>query len=75
MIWHKLSEKKPIAFISGNFDGLKSEKVLVCTRSGRYYVAEMCEGILDGSKFCDFYDDRDFLIDYVLYWTEIDSPM
>jgi len=34
----------------------------------------MYEGILDGSEFCDFYDERDFEIDYVAFWTEIDSP-
>lgn len=74
MIWNKIENKKPLAYMTGGWDGKKSDKVLVCTRSGRYYVAEMYEGILDGSEFCDFYDDRDFEIKSVAFWTEIDSP-
>ena len=38
-------------------------------------MAEMYEGILDGTEFCDFYKDRDFLIEYVAFWTEIDNPI
>jgi hypothetical protein len=74
MIWNKIENKKPLAYMTGGWDGKKSDKVLVCTRSGRYYVAEMYEGILDGSEFCDFYDDRDFEIGNVAFWTDIDSP-
>jgi len=74
MIWNNIKEKKPLAYQSGGWDGKKSNKVLVYTLSGRYYVAEMYEGILDGSEFCDFYDDRDFEIENVAFWTEIDSP-
>jgi len=74
MIWHKLEEKKPIATEKGCWDGLKSGKILVATRNGNIQVATMYEGILDGSKFCDFYDDRDFEIQNVIYWAEIDSP-
>ena len=53
MIWYKVEKKKPLAYMTGAWDGKKSDKVLVCTRSGRYYIAEMYEGILDGSEFCD----------------------
>jgi hypothetical protein len=74
MIWYKIENKKPLAYQIGGWEGKKSDKVLVCTRSGKYYVAEMYEGVLDGSEFCDFYDDRDFEIKNVAFWTEIDSP-
>lgn len=78
MIWNNIKDKKPLAYQSGGWDGKKSDKVLVCTLSGSYYVAEMYEGALDGaldgSKFFDFYDDRDFEIENVAFWTEIDSP-
>lgn len=75
MIWYKIENKKPLAVKTGGWDGKKSEKVLVCTRSGKLYVAEMYEGVLDGIQFCDFYDERDFEIQNVAFWTEIDSPM
>lgn len=75
MIWKDIKKEKPIAYKKGDWDGLKSDKVLVSTGFGKYQVAEMYEGILDGSKFCDFYDDRDFEIKGVKYWSEIDSPL
>ena len=74
MIWHNLANKKPLAYKTGGWEGRKSDKILVCTMGGKYHVAEMYEGILDGNEFCDFYDDRDFEIQNVKYWTEIDRP-
>lgn len=74
MIWNNIKDKKPIASQSGCWDGLKSDKVLVCTRSGKLHVVEMYEGVIDGSEFCNFYDDSDFEIYDVKFWTEIDFP-
>lgn len=74
MVWYDVKKKKPLATESGCWDGLRSDKILVKTFSGRYYVAVMYEGILDGSEFCEFYDDRDFEIENVKWWAEIDSP-
>ena len=74
MIWNDVKKKKPHAYQSGGWDGLKSDKVLVCTGSGKYHVAEMYAGVMDGSEFNDFYDDRDFEIENVAFWTEIDRP-
>jgi hypothetical protein len=34
----------------------------------------MYEGILDGTEFCEFYDDRDWEIKNVEYWIEIEKP-
>ena len=74
MIWKEIKKEKPIAYKSGDWDGLKSDKILVATMSDKYHIVEMYEGIMDGSEFCDFYDDRDFEVKNVLYWIEIDSP-
>lgn len=74
MIWYKIENRKPIATESGCWDGLKSSKILVATRSMTIHIVEMYEGILDGSEFCNFYDDRDFEIENVILWAEIDSP-
>jgi len=74
MIWYKLKEKRPLAYRTGMFDGKKSEKVLVADEFGNYHIAEMYEGFLDGSEFCDFYNQNDFEVTNVEYWTEIDSP-
>jgi hypothetical protein len=74
MIWNKLTEKRPLAYKTGMYDGKKSDKILVADEFGNYYIAEMYEGFLDGSEFCDFYDQNDFEIKNVEYWTEIESP-
>lgn len=74
MLWYKIKDRKPIATESGCWDGLKSGKILVATRNKTIHVAEMYEGILDGHEFCNFYDDRDFEIDNVVMWAEIDEP-
>ena len=74
MIWNDIRKKKPLAYKTGGWDGKKSDKVLVCTLGQKYYVAEMYEGVLDGREYCDFYDDRDFEITHVAFWTEIDAP-
>lgn len=74
MIWHKLKDRTPLAYQTGDWDGKKSDKVLVCALSGKYYVAEMYEGVIDGNEFCRFYDINDFEIQHIAFWTEIDSP-
>ncbi len=41
MIWYKIENKKPIAYKTGNWDGKKSDKLLVSTLNGGCHVAEM----------------------------------
>lgn len=74
MIWNKVENKKPIASESGCWDGLKSGEILVCTRNRKYHVAVMYHVKMDGTESFDFYDDRDFEIENVISWTEIDAP-
>jgi hypothetical protein len=74
MIWYKLEKKKPIATEKGCWDGLRSDKILVATRDRKLHVVQMYEGVLDGCEFCDFYDENDWLIKDVIFWTEIESP-
>jgi hypothetical protein len=74
MIWYDVSKKKPLATETRCCDGKRSDKILVCTRSRQYHVAVMYHTIMDGSETFDFYDDRDYEIQNVQYWTEIDRP-
>jgi hypothetical protein len=73
MLWIDIKNKKPLAYISGDWEGLKSDKVLVLTMGRKYHVAEMYHIIMDGSESFGFYDDRDFEINNVAFWTEIDG--
>jgi len=73
MNWNDIKKTMPVAYQSGDWDGLKSDKVLVCTIRRKYYVVEMYHGILDGEEFCDFYDG-DVEVKNVAFWAEIDAP-
>ena len=74
MIWNDMRTKLPHAFKTGMFDGKKSEKLLVCDAYGKFYIAEMYMGFLDGSDFRDFYDLNGFEIKKVEYWIELETP-
>jgi hypothetical protein len=74
MNWNNVKNKKPIAAESGDWDGLRSDKVLVCDKYGTYHIAVMYEGFLDGSDFCDFFDNHDFEVKDVVFWLEIKAP-
>lgn len=77
MIWCSLKEKKPLAYksLSKESSLKKSDMVLVCTTQGKYFVAEMYEGVFDGEAFCEFHEvQSDFEIKDVAYWSDIASP-
>lgn len=72
MSWVYLKDKKPIVYISGNFDGLCSDKVLVKTKNGKKLVADLNEGILDGEFFSIWYNILDLEIEEeIIAWMQI----
>lgn len=74
MIWKDINITKPLATETGEWDGKKSDEVLVYTKNKRKFVASMYHVIIDGIESFDFYDDRDFDIKDVILWTEIEEP-
>jgi hypothetical protein len=71
VIWKRIEEETPHAYQTGNWDGLRSEEVLVSDREGVLHVARMYEGTMDGSHFRDFYNNRDFEVYEVTHWCKI----
>lgn len=70
--WIKVSERPPLCFRSGNFDGLKSDPILVKDKNNTAFVAIAYAGTLDGSKFLDFYDHtNDYELCNITHWYEI----
>ncbi len=63
----KLEFEKPICVNSGGWDGLRSDLLLLQTMSGNYHIGYMYK---DHNGIW-FYDQNDFEVDYVKYWTEI----
>ena len=72
MIWKKLIDETPIATESGDWDGLKSEALIVIDEGGTRYIAVMYEGIIDGSEFIYFQNEGSgYYIDNVVHWAYI----
>lgn len=70
--WIRLKDQKPHATESGSWDGLKTEEILVQDKKGNYHVAEMYEGTMDGSYFCNFYSSRGgWEIENVINWKHL----
>ncbi len=73
MNYNKLEDVKPLCYESGEWDGLKSDLLLVYDYQGNYNVAVAYGGIMDGSKFIDFFDMNDREILNVTQWMELPS--
>ena len=70
--WNFLANKKPNAFEKGDWDGLRTDPILVQDKDGNSFIAIMYEGFLDGNKFCEFYETTyDFCIANVIKWKKI----
>ena len=64
----------PNSYKSGHWDGLKSDPVLAIDQEGVYYEAVVYQGIMDGSKFCDWYTTADVEINNVIAWQPLPTP-
>ncbi|WP_027381862.1 hypothetical protein [Epilithonimonas caeni] len=74
MDWKNLSKEKSICTQTGNWDGKKSDELIVRDYKGNYYIAVCYQGFIDGSEFCEFFDYNDFQIDGVIFWATIPEP-
>ena len=59
MDWINTNEQKPLAYMTGMYDGKKSDEVIAEDENGKRYLATYYEGYLDGENFEDWYDNRD----------------
>jgi len=70
--WISINEETPLAFESGQWDGLRSDFVLAKNKWGNVYIARTYEGILDSNKFCDFAERDDTIISHIIEWRPIE---
>ncbi|PCI96642.1 MAG: hypothetical protein COB15_09650 [Flavobacteriales bacterium] len=69
MKWKRITDDLPITFEDGDWDGLRSESVVVRTTDNEKLTARLYSGTLDGSKFNNWYDSNsDLEIDNVEAW-------
>ena len=62
----------PLAYETGDWDGKRSDVVIVKTRKDEYFVARLYHGFMDGSEFNDWYSEDDFEVpEEVVAWSEL----
>lgn len=66
--WTFLKDKEPTGYETGNWDGKKTDTLIVCDKNDRLYIAIAYVGHMDGGAFCDFYTLDDFEINDVVKW-------
>ncbi len=70
-MWNYTKDKTPITFETGNWDGKRSDQVLVEDTWGNVHIAVLYEGFMDGSEFKNWCDSRDWEIENVIRWMYI----
>lgn len=74
MKWIKLTDKKPTAYQSGAWDGLKSDSILILCGDGTMHIGYLYKIPSDfwGEDKYEFYDDRGYYIHNPTHWAEIE---
>lgn len=73
--WKLFDSIKPMCTQRGDWDGKKSDKILIRDYKGEYKIATCYDVIINGYHCFDLYDDKDFEItSEVILWTYIPEP-
>lgn len=67
----EVKDEIPLAYQSGDWDGLRSDLVLAKNKNGKLFIARTYEGNINGNKFCDWADSKDWLLDDIVEWRPI----
>jgi hypothetical protein len=68
MEWKYTKDETPITYETGDWDGKRSDKVVVINESGTAYIARLYEGFMDGSEYKDWIDSNDYMIYNIVKW-------
>lgn len=55
--WISCKKEIPLTYETGDWDGKRSDLVLVGDIEGKVKIGRVYEGVLDGNKFFDWYDE------------------
>lgn len=70
--WISCKKEIPLTYETGDWYGKRSDLVLVGDIEGKVKIGRVYEGVLDGNKFCDWYDEDDNNLMIVPYkWKKI----
>ena len=77
--WIPVTERLPLSFETGNWDGKRSELVLCLINDEDYVIGRVYQGFMDGTKFADWYDSDDMEIEIkkvrVTHWQNLYLPI
>lgn len=72
MEWKYTKEQNPITYKTGNWDGKTSDLVIAQDIFENTFIAELCEGQMDGHNFSIWYDSKGFDLDVkIVRWMNI----
>jgi len=73
MEWISVSKKwrLPIGLESGEWDGLRSDYVLVVNENNDIFQSRSYSGTMDGSEYYEWVDKEDNIIVGVTHWMEL----
>lgn len=60
MEWKYSDIEKPICYEAGEWDGKRSDEVVVETDIDTKHIARLYEGTMDGSKFSNWIESHDY---------------
>lgn len=73
--WNKTEESTPRAYQTGNWDGKRSDQVMIQLKDNIVCIGVLYEGFIDGEEFQDWYsidaEGREWDRVNPLYWREI----
>jgi len=72
MKWKYTVDELPIAYQEGEWDGKRSDEVLVEDTEGQKFVAVLYSGFMDGSEFNDWFSNYwDYELVNIVKWIKI----
>lgn len=66
--WIPVEEELPVCCESGNWDGLRSDYVLIKHSDGECRKAILYSGIMDGSEYNDWYSEHGYELGNIIEW-------
>lgn len=70
--WIHVEEELPLCYESGDWDGLKSDFVLIKDKYNNWTKGILYSGIIDGHNFNDWYSVESFEMPNVTHWRPIE---
>lgn len=69
--WKDVETEMPITYETGDWDGKRSDEVVVEDNNGKKHVARLYEGFMDGSAFSEWFENDDWAINEPVRWLSL----